>query len=216
VKDKGDLPKEVWQKMKRYYHIMLIMAVILSTSALSATADGRMKLAPNTPDSKIIHMHPKDIDPSLLPLDSIEDLHTTGRPQKVDINTWQLEVKGQGLKNTRSLSYQDLLRMDMVSKRVILICPGFFVDYAEWEGVPLSSILEAEGVNADYRTITFRALDGYSSSFSRDEVEDNLLFLALKVNGETLPEEHGFPVRLVAEDVLGGRWVKWLKSIEVK
>jgi DMSO/TMAO reductase YedYZ molybdopterin-dependent catalytic subunit len=202
--------------MKKYCLMILIIGVGLVLSALSAAADGRVRLNPDTPDSKIIHMHPKDIDPSLLPLDSIEDLHTTGSPQKVNINTWRLEVKGQGLKNPRSLSYEDLLKMEMVKKRVILICPGFFVDYAEWQGVPLSSILEGAGVKDDYKTITFHALDGYSSSFSRDEVENNLLFLAVKVNGQTIPEEHGFPVRLVAEDILGGRWVKWIKSIEVK
>jgi DMSO/TMAO reductase YedYZ molybdopterin-dependent catalytic subunit len=202
--------------MKRHYSVILIIGVALVISSLSAAADGRVRLDPDTPDSKIIHMHPKDIDPSLLPLDSIKDLHTTGSPQKVDINTWRLELRGQRLKNPRSLSYQDLLQMQMMRKKVILICPGFFVDYAEWEGIPLSAILEEAGVEDDYRSITFHALDGYSSSFSRDEAEDKLLFLALKVNGETLPEEHGFPARLVAEDTLGGRWVKWIKRIEVK
>jgi DMSO/TMAO reductase YedYZ molybdopterin-dependent catalytic subunit len=202
--------------MKKLYSITLIIGVTLLVGAFSAPVDGRMRLPSDTPDSKIMHMHPKDIDTSLLPLDSIEDLHTTGSPQKVDINTWQLEVSGQMVKNPRSLTYQDLLQMQMARKKVILICPGFFVDYVEWEGVPLSTILEFVGVKGNYEKITFRGLDGYSSSFSRDEVEHNLLFLALRVNGKTIPEEHGFPVRLVAEDILGGRWVKWIKSIEVK
>jgi DMSO/TMAO reductase YedYZ molybdopterin-dependent catalytic subunit len=215
VKEKKDLPKEAWYKMKRYYPILLIIGVALVISVFSVPVDARVKLAPDTPDSKIIHMHPRDIDPSLLPLDSIEDLHTTGSPQKVDINTWRLEVSGQMVNKPLSLSYKDLLQMEMIRKKAILICPGFFVDYAEWEGVPLSQIFERVGVKADYKSITFRALDGYSRSFSRHEAEDNLLFLALKVNGEILPEEHGFPVRLVAEDILGGRWVKWIKSIEV-
>jgi DMSO/TMAO reductase YedYZ molybdopterin-dependent catalytic subunit len=202
--------------MKKYYPIILIIGVAVALSALSAAADEKVRLAPDTPDGTIIHMHPKDIDPSLLPLDSTEDLHLTGSPQKVDINTWGLEIGGEGLSNPRSLNYQDLLQMEMMRKKVILICPGFFVDYAEWEGIPLLTILERAGVKADYKSITFHALDGYSSNFSRDEVENNLLFLALKVNSETIPEEHGFPVRLVAEDILGGRWVKWIQGIEVK
>jgi DMSO/TMAO reductase YedYZ molybdopterin-dependent catalytic subunit len=202
--------------MKKLCSITLIIGVALLVGVFSAPVDGKMRLPSDTPDSKIMHMHPKDIDASLLPLDSIEDLHTTGTPQKVDINTWQLEISGPMVKNPRSLSYQDLLQMKMVGKKVILICPGFFVDYAEWEGVPLSTILEVVGVKGNYEKITFRGLDGYSGSFSRDEAQDNLLFLALRVNGKTIPEEHGFPVRLVAEDILGGRWVKWIKSIEVK
>jgi len=203
-------------KMKRLCLLLPITLVTLVLVALNASGSERMKLAPDTPDSAIISMHPKEIDPSLLPLDSIENLHTTGRPRQVDIEVWQLEIKGAKVKNPISLSYEELSRMEMVKKKVILICPGVFVDYAEWEGVPLSAILEKAGIEADYGSIIFHGLDGYSSELSWEETQNNLLFLALKVNGETLPREHGFPVRLVAEDILGGRWVKWISSIEVR
>jgi len=46
-------------------------------------------------------------------------------------------------------------------------------------------------------------------------VENLFIILALRVNGKKLPQEHGFPVRVVAEDVYGGRWVKWLRSIQI-
>lgn len=190
------------------------MAVMLATSA--AFASVRQKLSPGTPKSEIMNMHPKDIDPSLLPLDSIEDLHTTGNTPKVNIGTWSLQVKGTQVKYHQSLRYGDLKAMEMVTKKVILICPGFFVDYVEWEGIPLSAILKKAGIEAGYERIAFLSLDGYSSRFSREEVEAHLLFLALKVNGKRLPKDHGFPVRLVAEDILGGRWVKWVSTIEVE
>lgn len=194
--------------MKRLSSLLPITLAALLLVGLNALGSERTKLASDTPDSRIISMQPKDIDPSLLPLDSIENLHTTGRAPEVDINTWRLEVKGTQVKNPISFSYEELSQMEMVKKKVILICPGFFVDYAEWEGVPLSAILEKARVEADYGSIVFYGLDGYSSEFSREETPNNLLFLALKVNGETLPGEHGFPVRLVAADILGGRWVK--------
>jgi DMSO/TMAO reductase YedYZ molybdopterin-dependent catalytic subunit len=202
--------------MKRHLLIMLTMgmAVMLATSIAFAAV--RIKLSPDTPKSEIMNMNPKDIDPSLLPLDSIEDLHTTGTPQQVNLGTWGLQVKGAKVKYPQSLGYGDLKAMDMVKKKVILICPGFFVDYVEWEGVEVSTILEKVGLERGYHTITFHGLDGYSSSFSREEVEARLLILALKVNGKTLPKDHGFPVRLVAEDILGGRWVKWVSTIEVE
>jgi DMSO/TMAO reductase YedYZ molybdopterin-dependent catalytic subunit len=59
-------------------------------------------------------------------------------------------------------------------------------------------------------------VDGFKSSLSRKEVEGNFTILALGVNGVTLPKEHGYPLRLVAEDVTGGKWVKWIDRIEVK
>lgn len=198
--------------------LMLVVGGIaaLSVAALSTSASERIKLTPEMSENEIARLHPKDVEPSLLPLDSIEELHTTGTPQEVNVATWRLRVKGEKVNASLSLTYEELSQMEMIEKKVILICPGFFVDYAEWEGVPLSTIFEKAKVEEGYETITFYALDGYSSRFSREEVENNLLFLALKVNGETLPKEHGFPVRLVAEDILGGRWVKWISAIDVK
>ncbi len=198
--------------------LMLVVGGIaaLSVAALSTSASERIKLTPEMSEKEIARLHPKDVEPSLLPLDSIEELHTTGTPQEVNVATWRLKVKGEKVNAFLSLTYEELSQMEMIEKKVILICPGFFVDYAEWEGVPLSTIFEKAKVEEGYETITFYALDGYSSRFSREEVENNLLFLALKVNGETLSKEHGFPVRLVAEDILGGRWVKWISAIGVK
>jgi len=197
---------------------MLVVGGIaaLSVAALSTSASERIKLTPEMSEKEIARLHPKDVEPSLLPLDSIEELHTTGTPQEVNVATWRLKVKGEKVNASLSLTYEELSQMEMIEKKVILICPGFFVDYAEWEGVPLSTIFEKAKVEEGYETIIFYALDGYSSRFSREEVENNLLFLALKVNGETLSKEHGFPVRLVAEDILGGRWVKWISAIDVK
>jgi sulfoxide reductase catalytic subunit YedY len=176
-----------------------------------------MLLAPDTPKSKIVNMNPGEVDPSLLPLDSVEDLNTTGGvPPDIDIGTWRLSVKGKKTRSPLSFTYEELSGMEQVKKRVILICPGVFVDYAEWEGVPLEKILEAAKVREGFTRITIRSEDGFSSSFTKEQVKNNLLFLAMKVNGEVLPKEHGFPVRLVAEDILGGSWVKWVKSIEVE
>ena len=202
--------------MKMRILTLAIAGMVLLSPVLGAWADERIKLTPEMFEHEIVRLHPKDVDASLLPLDSIEELNTTGTPQDVDIATWRLEVRGEKVDPALSLTYEELSQMKMIKKKVILICPGFFVDYAEWEGVPLLSILERANVGEEYDTVTFSGLDGYSSSFSREEVENNVLFLALKVNGKTLPKEHGFPARLVAEDTFGGRWVKWISAIEAK
>ena len=40
--------------------------------------------------------------------------------------------------------------------------------------------------------------------------------VAMKGNGVPLPRAHGYPARVVAEDVFGGRWVKYLNEIFVR
>jgi len=42
------------------------------------------------------------------------------------------------------------------------------------------------------------------------------VFLAYGVNGKTLPQKHGFPLRVVAEDTYGSDWVKYVYGLEVE
>jgi sulfoxide reductase catalytic subunit YedY len=190
------------------------IAILLAVSTLFA--EERLELAPDMKDKEIKWMHPKNIDPSQLPLDSIDELRATGSPQTIDINSWRLEIEGKMVLNPVALRYEELMSMPMVKKKVILICPGVFVNYAEWEGVLLNDVLQKAGINDKFRKISFQAKDGYNRVFSREEFDELFLMLAVKVNGEPLPDAHGFPVRLVAGDVYGGRWVKWITKIEVR
>jgi len=199
--------------MRRPFVAVLLMILAVGSFAQSAVKE---KLAPNTPKTRIIFMDPAKVDPSDLPLDRVDQLHSIGTPQKIkDISSWRLVVAGKALEQPLSLSYAELLALPVVSKRVLLICPGFFADYVEWQGVPLSAVLERAAARPDYRTVSFKSYDGYTEKFSREEATEHLLFLAIRVNGQTLTPIAGYPVRLVAEDLFGGRWVKWITEINV-
>jgi DMSO/TMAO reductase YedYZ molybdopterin-dependent catalytic subunit len=137
-------------------------------------------------------------------------------PPEVDISRWRLSLTGAALGSPAVLTYEDLMELPTVTHREHLVCPGLFGYFADWEGVPLSALLMKGMAAGNYSKITFIALDGYSSSFTREEVESSLLFLALKVHGRTLPPAEGYPVRLVAGDFTGGKWVRWLKEIRVE
>jgi sulfoxide reductase catalytic subunit YedY len=200
--------------MKR--SILLVLFTTIAV-ALFAQSEIKIRLAPNTPKSRIVNMDPAKVDPSDLPLDRVDQLHPTGTPQKIqDISTWRLVVTGKALKRPLSLSYIDLLALPIVRKKVLLICPGVFADFVEWEGAPLSIFLERVEARSDFTTVSFTGYDGYIEKFSREEATKHQLFLATKVNGQTLTPTAGYPIRLVAEDFFGGRWVKWIKEIQVE
>ena len=59
-------------------------------------------------------------------------------------------------------------------------------------------------------------MDGYKAEFKKAEVQTDLIMIALTDNGVPLPRAHGFPARVVAEGVYGGRWVKYLTSITLE
>jgi DMSO/TMAO reductase YedYZ molybdopterin-dependent catalytic subunit len=199
--------------------------IILSVLLLFASGCGLVPVAPSPtattatpiPEEQwgsIIHKHPSQVDNTLLPITPIEDLHTTGRPVEVAIDEHRLVIDGL-VERPLSLTYGELLSRPQVSEVVLLICPGFFWDNAQWTGTPLAPLLEEAGLREGAKKVRFHALDGYQRSLSLEEALADGVFLACQVNGESLPPEHGFPLRLVARGQYGGKWVKWLERIEV-
>ena len=194
----------------------LLLCLLFATGlVLGVGAQERVMVDSTTPNGKIIMMDPKFVDASALPLTSVESLHSTGTPQSVDLSSWRLAVSGKGVPTPLSLTYDQLSKLPIVKKRVLLICPGFFYDYLEWEGVPLQALLEKAGVR-DYARVVFTSVDRYTGEFTKAEVQTGLIMVAIRDNGVPLPRAHGFPARVVAEGVYGGRWVKYLTAVTVE
>jgi DMSO/TMAO reductase YedYZ molybdopterin-dependent catalytic subunit len=194
--------------------VVISFLIILALCDTLSAAD-RRKLDGTIPYGEIMNMDPAAVDPSGLPLTPVESMHSTGTYRRVETADWRLTVRGPAVSAPLALTYEALGGMPMVKKRAILICPGFFYDYLEWEGVPLATLLEKAGVTS-FSKVSFTSVDGYSSSFTKAEVDAALIMIAIRGNGVPLPRSQGYPARVVAEDVFGGRWVKYLSEIVVK
>jgi len=162
---------------------------------------------------ELIHMDPAEVGETGLPITPVEKINRTGQPREINIEKYRLVVDG-AVENPLSLSYEDILAYPEKTDVVLLICPGFFVDNAQWSGVPVSLILEEAKPKPGAKEVHFHA-GGYRSVLTLEEAQRQGTYLAHHVNGQVLPAEHGFPLRLVAEGEYGSRWVKWLDRIEV-
>ena len=163
----------------------------------------------------LIRSHPADIDNSLLPVTPTDELHYTGfPPQEVDIAEYRLTIDGL-VDNPLTLTYEDMKAYSSYTEVVLLICPGFFFDNAEWTGVPLTTIFDEAGLQAEATEITFYAMDTYKKTLPLDGLLREGVFLAYEVNGETIPLDHGYPLRLVVKWEYGWDWVKWIERIEI-
>lgn len=171
----------------------------------SSSADGT---------DSLIYQDPATVDNSDLPITPVEELHTTGRPDELDISTYRLTVEGL-VENPLSLSYEEITAYPSVTEVVLLICPSVFYDNAEWTGVPVADILRQAKVKPEAEKVYFKAAGGYRQSLTIEEAMSEGVFLAYEVNGQPLPLEHGYPLRLVVRGKYGSRWVKWLTHIEV-
>ncbi len=100
------------------------------------------------------------------------------------------------------------------------------VSTAEWTGVPLVEILDRAGVKPGATEVLFRGADGgavdgrpeslrFERSLRLDDARDSDVLLAYAMNGEPLPVEHGYPLRLIVPSWYAVASVKWLTEIDV-
>ena len=158
----------------------------------------------------------------------------------VDERTWRLEVGGRVARPLR-LSLEELRARPARTLAVTLECAGNgrallspralsqpwlteAVGTAEWTGTPLPPILEEAGLEADAAEVVFTGLDrgvqgdvehDYERSLPMEEALRDEVLLAYAINGQPLPPQHGFPLRLVVPGWYGMTHVKWLRSITV-
>jgi DMSO/TMAO reductase YedYZ molybdopterin-dependent catalytic subunit len=146
----------------------------------------------------------------------VEGLHVTGQPIDIDIATYRLKISG-AVETALSLSLGEIQEMEAQRELVTLVCPGFFVDEGYWTGVKIGDLLSRAKIKDGATRVNFISADGsYSANLSIEEVMGEGMLIAYSFDDKPLPTVHGYPLRVVAKDQQGNRWVKWLGEIVVQ
>jgi DMSO/TMAO reductase YedYZ molybdopterin-dependent catalytic subunit len=140
------------------------------------------------------------------------DFPITGesRPE-VNVEQWRLTVDG-AVDQSLTLTYDDLLSMSPETIDETIDCTNGWYSPQEWQGIPLSRLLEAAG-GLDAAGVRLVSETEYNHTYPMAEART--ILLATHVSGEVLSPWHGYPVRAVVPDRRGWFWVKWLKRVEV-
>jgi DMSO/TMAO reductase YedYZ molybdopterin-dependent catalytic subunit len=140
---------------------------------------------------------------------------------QVPTEGYELRVTGLVDRELR-LSFEDLLTRDVVQHDITLTCVsntvgGNLIGNARWTGVRLDELLAEAGVRAGADQVVGRSIDGYTCGFPLEAaVDGRAALVAFGMNGEPLPLEHGFPVRLIVPGLYGYvSATKWLVEIEL-
>ncbi len=166
----------------------------------------------------LIDKNPASLDARNLDLTPVDAFETMGLDDHdVVVSKWRLQIDGL-MHRSMKLTYRQIMEMPSIERNVLLICPGFFAYHAHWKGVSVGKLLETAGMAAGATSVAFRGPEGSYEKTEQFPIEDVLsdkVFLAYRVNGEILPQKHGFPIRVVAEDYYGGVWVKYVAKVTV-
>jgi hydroxyacylglutathione hydrolase len=157
-------------------------------------------------------------------------------------DTWRLHVDGL-VDRPQEVTLHELYNMSSQTQAVTLECAGNgragighltdgvpwalgAVGTAEWTGVPLVEVLNRAGIQSTAREVIFRGADSgavqgragttrYERSLTLGHAKAPRVLLAYAMNGEPLPAQHGYPVRLIVPGWYGMAAVKWLTEVSV-
>jgi DMSO/TMAO reductase YedYZ molybdopterin-dependent catalytic subunit len=126
----------------------------------------------------------------------------------ISLDEWALTIDGD-VENELTFTYDEILTMPMIERDITLTCVsndvgGPYVDGARWLGVPLADLLGRAKVGGKADQIFSQDVDGMTISTPLDMARaEKDAMLAVGMNGEPLPREHGFPARLVIPGLYG-------------
>ena len=160
----------------------------------------------------------------------------------LDASEWRLTVEGDAIANPLELTYDEVKRLPSRTLTCYLECAGNHralfgtvqgrkasgtqwmtgaVGNGEWTGVALRDVLELAGVQPSATSVLLVGLDvkspeeGFRYALSVEKAMHPDTLLAYRLNGETLPRDHGFPLRALAPGWVGSANIKWLGRIVV-
>ncbi|MGI8694681.1 MAG: molybdopterin-dependent oxidoreductase [Geodermatophilaceae bacterium] len=150
---------------------------------------------------------------------------------RVDINItvpqvsptdWSIRIHGR-VQNELTFSLADLMaRDDVIERDITITCVsntvgGGLAGSARWIGVPLRNLLDEAGVEDGADQVLTTAVDGFTiGTPTEDCLRTENAMLAFGMNGEPLPAEHGFPVRMLVPGLYGYvSATKWVVDMEL-
>jgi DMSO/TMAO reductase YedYZ molybdopterin-dependent catalytic subunit len=161
-----------------------------------------------------------------------------GPTPRIDADSWRLRIDGPGVRHVTELAYEQLWEMPLVSVVCTLECAGngrvFFAEElgtpaagtpwrtgsigtAEWTGVRLRDLLDRAGIKPEVRDVMPEGLDAKRLDrpmpIAKALASDTIVALAM--NGQLLPADHGFPARVIVPGWIGTASIKWVGRIQV-
>ena len=205
-----------------------IAAVVGQVAGTSKNAeDSRAAVGPLVP-ARTAPSLPADADfaklgspPFITPNGDFYRIDTALVVPQVRTEDWSLKIHGM-VDREVTFSYADIRNRPLVERRVTLTCVsnevgGPLISNATWLGVDLVDLLDEAGVRAGAEQMFATSVDGWTCGTPANVALDPQrgAMLAIGMNGEPLPIEHGFPARIVIPGLYGYvSATKWVESLE--
>ena len=130
----------------------------------------------------------------------------------VDSENWGLAVTGR-VQNPMAFGYEDLFGFKRVTQVSRLKCVECWSAKATWEGFKFEEILRRVQPHPEAKYVHFESADSYYESFTLEELKRPRVLFVIRMNGNPLSKDHGFPLRLIAPFKYGYKNIKYITRI---
>ena len=166
-------------------------------------------------------LHVEGLSPWMTPADDFYQVHTAIVPPAIEPVDWQLRIHGL-VDHELVVTYQQLLERRRTEGWITLNCVsnpvgGDLIGNAWWSGVRVRDLLAEAGVHPDADAVLQTSDDGWTCGTPLSALTDDRdAMLAVAMNGQPLPIDHGFPVRTIVPGLYGYvSACKWVVDLEV-
>lgn len=138
---------------------------------------------------------------------------------RVDVSLWHLEVNGL-VENPRTYRLEELKAIPPVEQETTLMCISNGLDAglmsnAVWKGIAMRDLLDPAAPLSNAAKVRLYGVDNYTDTVPLEKAMDPSTLVAYEMNGQALPDKHGYPARVIVPGYFGEKHVKWLTRIEV-
>jgi len=177
------------------------------------------KAAPPIPDGASLGV--PGLEPIVTPNADFYRIDTALQVPVIDASAWRLRITGM-VERELEVTFDELLALPLQESVITLMCVsnevgGDLIGNAVWLGYPVRDLLRKASPRPGADMVLSRSHDGWTASTPLDVLldEGRDCLLAVGMNGEPLPLEHGFPARMVVPGLYGyvsaTKWVVELR-----
>jgi len=196
-------------------------AKLAAPPAAPAGRPTSLPVAPSKPPPVVTSLNIPGISPFYTPNADFYRVDTTLVIPQLSASTWQLRIHGM-VSNPMTITFGELMKMPMIEHDVTLTCVsdavgGGYIGNARWQGTLLADVLRKAGLQPGGDQIVMRDAKGMTIGVATEPLMDGRKsLLAVGMNGQPLPQAHGFPVRVVVPGLYGYvSATKWVVDMEL-
>jgi DMSO/TMAO reductase YedYZ molybdopterin-dependent catalytic subunit len=133
---------------------------------------------------------------------------------RIKLETWRLSVSGL-VENELNLPFEELQRLPQVKLTRDFHCvTRWSIKDVAWEGARFRELARLAEVRSEAKWVMFHCVDGYTTPVPLEDAMAEDSMVVLKMNGEPIPVEQGFPARPFIPHLYVWKSAKWLTKVE--